>query len=112
MVDAALDHLLHRIEDCIKKNQHKMKFKIGQEITPKIKSDQWDIVSDHTQMPMPEYGKVYTVRSYPLPKYPEMLVLCEMPGDCLYLEDNFEAVVENNQLQEDLHEVLIKEDHA
>jgi len=88
-----------------------MKFKPGQEVTPKIRSGQWKNLLG-TPMPLPEFGKVYTVEGYPNSKYPEMMALEEINGKYLYWEEKFEPLVPVEKLEEDLSEVVEFEDEA
>lgn len=80
-----------------------MKFKPGQEVTPKIRASEW--VTTIECMPIPEFGKIYTVSGYPLHNYPEFLTLEELEG-FYYWEENFEAMVTVEQIEHDLVEVL------
>jgi hypothetical protein len=83
-----------------------MKFKPGQEVTPKIKAGEWATLLDTPNMPFPEFGKVYTVFGYPNPQFPEMLKLEEIKGNFLYWEDRFEALVPAEKMVDDLEEVV------
>jgi len=86
-----------------------MKFKPGQEVTSKIKSNQWKNLLGRP-MPLPKFGKIYTVKGYPNKKYPEMMALEEIDGRYLYWENNFEPLVPVEKLEKDLKEVITSVD--
>jgi hypothetical protein len=88
-----------------------MRFKPGQEITPTIKSEQWSIFYGGP-MPIPEFGKVYTVLGYPDDELPEMVSIEELGERFVYWEQNFEPLVPIEKLEEDLQEVVYMEDEA
>jgi hypothetical protein len=56
-------------------------------------------------MPIPEFGKIYTVSGYPLENYPEFLQVEEL-GEFYYWEENFEALVPAEQIAADLGELI------
>lgn len=89
-----------------------MKFKVGQEVTPNKKSDQWTVFVGPPKMPIPEFGKIYTVRGYPLPELPEMLELEEIPGNYLYHEECFEPLVPSAEIEMQLEEVITSFDNS
>ncbi len=82
-----------------------MKLKIGQEVTPTIKSDQWHIFYGGP-MPIPEFGKVYKVSGYPDQEMPEMVALEEFGDAFVYWDQNFEPLVPTKRLEKDLSEVI------
>jgi len=83
-----------------------MKFKPGQEVTPKIKAEQWMQIMGDVAMPIPAFGKVYTVEGYPAIAFPDMMSLVEIPGQYLYWEQNFEALVPQERVEQDLEEII------
>ena len=83
-----------------------MKFKPGQEITPKIQNHEWVNLLDTPGMPFPEFGKIYTVYGYPMAEYPEMVKLDQIKGNFLYWEQNFESVVPVEKIADDLEECV------
>lgn len=86
-----------------------MKFKSGQDITPK--KDKWTIVFGKplAESETPRFGKVYGVAMYPFGDDPchlkhKYLLLTELPN-ALFNEDSFEPVITSEQLEDDLWEV-------
>jgi hypothetical protein len=90
-----------------------MKFKPGQEVTPNKKAEEWAIIMGLI-MPIPEFGKVYTIHGYPLEAFPEMVELEEFAGlgRFVYHENNFEPLVPMEKIELDLKEVVDLEDEA
>jgi len=87
-----------------------MKFKPGQEVTPKIRYSEWNNLLDTPSMIFPQFGKIYTVEGYPHPQFDEMLKLEEIEGNFLYWEERFEAVVPAEKIAEDIEAIAV--DHG
>jgi len=88
-----------------------MRFKLGQEITPKKEKFNIAFGEPISDDKMPKFGKVYTVQLYPFgdsPFHPKhkYLLLAELPF-ALFNEDSFEALVTSDQLEYDLMEVFM-----
>lgn len=81
-----------------------MMFKHGQQITPVKKN--WLILTGPPTIPLPEFGKIYTVREYPDKRYPEFLSLNEFPMTVTYKEAGFAPLVDDKVLEEDLKGVI------
>lgn len=87
-----------------------MKFKLGQEITPR--RDKWNVVFPGLNpAQIPVFGMIYTVKLYPFADRPDYfkhkyLLLAEIDTG-LFNEDSFEPLVSSDQLEEDLNEIFI-----
>ncbi len=88
-----------------------MKFKIGQHVTP-VKKD-WNVIFGQMDAgDLPEFGKIYTVAGYPLhgntdfpPQFWNMIQLEEKHPNKVYMDCFFEALISDEELEEQLNEV-------